>query len=138
MIDFRYDLVNDIVIATDHWTLRTREDVLAWHEEWKQGLKHFRVEHMPDVVIVLDDFQVADTVLSLWGEYWADLTNHYMGITYRVRSNTAAVHGAILTSGVRYNAHTCEAGSVEAAIEGIRAIRRRAQLSQRGIMASLG
>jgi len=137
MIDFRYDLVNDIVIATVHWTLRTREDVAAWHLEWKQGLKHFTLEHKPDVVIVLDDFHVADEVLSLWSEYRADLNNHYMGITYCVRSSPA-VRVTVLASGARYNAQTSEADPVEAAIEGIRAIRRRVQLSQRGIMASLG
>ncbi|WP_164017225.1 hypothetical protein [Pyxidicoccus trucidator] len=137
MIDFRYDLVNDIVIATVHWTLRTRDDVLAWHEEWKQGLKHFTLEHRPDVVIVLDDFQVVDDALALWGEYRADLCNHYMGITYRVRTSTDG-RATFRTSGARYNAQTADANSVEAAIEGIRAIRRRAQLSQRGIMASLG
>lgn len=137
MIDFRYDPVNDVLIATVHCTLQTKEDVLAWYQEWKCGLQQFTLEHKPDVVIVLDDFHVRDEALSLWGEYRADLNNRYMGITYRVRGNTA-VRVTIITSGVRYNAPTAEADSVEEAIECIRAIRRRAQLSQRGIMATLG
>lgn len=137
MIDFRYDLVNDIVIATVHWTLRTREDVAAWHQEWKQGLKQFTLEHKPDVVIVLDDFHVQDEALSLWGEYRADLNKKYMGITYRVRGDTA-VRVTILTSGMRFNAPTAEANTVEEAIECIKAIRRRAWLSQRGSIACFG
>jgi hypothetical protein len=137
MIDFRYDPVNDIVIAIVQWTLSTREDVLAWHQEWKRGLRQFTLEHKPDVVIVLDDFHVRDEALSLWGEYRADLTNKYMGISYRVRGDTA-VRVTIITSGVRYNASTAEANSVEEAVECIKAIRRRAQLSQRRIMAAMG
>ncbi|QSQ27763.1 hypothetical protein JY651_23925 [Pyxidicoccus parkwayensis] len=137
MIDFRYDLVNDIVIATVHYTLRTREDVLAWHQEWKRGLKQFTLERKPDVVIVLDDFHVQDEALSLWGTFRADLTRNHMGINYCVGGDTA-VRVTIFTSGVRFNAPTAEADTVEEAIECIRAVRRRAQLSQRGIMASLG
>ncbi|WP_163996962.1 hypothetical protein [Pyxidicoccus caerfyrddinensis] len=137
MIDFRYDPVNDIVIAIVQWTLSTREDVLAWHQEWKRGLRQFTLEHKPDVVIVLDDFHVRDEALSLWGEYRADLNNHYMRITYRVRADTA-VRVTIITSGVRFNAPTAEAPSVEEAVECIQTIRRRVQLSQRRVMASLG
>jgi hypothetical protein len=137
MIDFRYDLVNDIVIANVQWTLCTREDVLAWHQEWRHGLKQFTLEHKPDVVIVLDDFHVRDEALSLWGEYRADLTHKYMGINYHVRGDTA-VRVTIITSGVRFNASTAEANSVEEAVECIKAIRRRAQLSQRRIMAAMG
>jgi hypothetical protein len=137
MIEFRYDLVNDIVIATPRCTLRTREDVLAWHQEWKQGLRQFTLEHKPDVIIVLDEFHVVDAALPLWGEYRAELNSQDMGISFRVRP-TPPVRVTVITSGVRYRAQTAEADTVEAAIEGIRAIRRRAQLSQRGIMASLG
>jgi hypothetical protein len=60
-----------------------------------------------------------------------------MRITYRVRADTA-VRVTIITSGVRFNAPTAEAPSVEEAVECIQTIRRRVQLSQRRVMASLG
>jgi hypothetical protein len=115
-IHFTYDPVNDIVIATPRWSITTEQDCHAWLEEWAAHLSTYG--RKVDCVVVLDDFHVDAQIASQWGEYRARLNNTYFRHSYRVNADPT-VKLFIQTSGVRFNAATGEAPSVEGAIAGI-------------------
>jgi hypothetical protein len=72
--------------------------------------------------MVLDDFHVEGSIASIWGEFRARINNEHLRHSFRVHSDWM-VRTFVLTSGLRYNAATGEAASIEAAIEGIKALR---------------
>jgi hypothetical protein len=122
-IDFVHDASDDLVIATPRWTISTREDCEFWYQQWVSYLSKFG--RKVDCIMVLDDFHVDGAIASTWGEYRARINNEHIRYSYRVNSDWM-VRTFVLTSGLRYNAATGEAESVEAAIEGIKARRAEA------------
>jgi hypothetical protein len=121
-IDFRYDAAKDIVVATPRWRISTKEDCEVWFDQWASHLTKYK--RKVDCVVVLDDFHVDAQIASAWGEYRAKLNIDFFRHSYRVHAD-ATVKLFIKTSGVRFNAATGEAASVEAAIEGILEARKR-------------
>ena len=122
-IRFKYDPQEDIVIATPEWTIKTEEDCEVWRRQWVDYLEPYG--RKMDCVMVLDDFHVAADVAALWGKLRADINKKYIRHSFRVHSEMP-VRTFVLTSGIRFDAASAEAASVEAAIEGIRDARRRA------------
>jgi hypothetical protein len=122
-IDFQYDGAKDIVIATPKWSIATKEDCETWFGEWAAYLSTFK--RKVDCVVVLTNFRVDPQIASTWGEYRARLNNTYFRHSFRVQAD-AVVHLFVTTSGVRFNAATSEAETVEAAVEGILEARRQA------------
>jgi hypothetical protein len=125
-IRFRYDSENDVVIATPHWNIETKEDVLVWFGQYESYIKRFA--RKMDVIIVLDDFKIGPTIGVVWGEYRASLHRQFTRFTYRVNSDNR-VKLFVNTSGVRYNVATEEAATIEDGLEGIKAARRAANIT---------
>jgi hypothetical protein len=115
-IEFTYDAANDIVIAAPKWTLKSQQDCEAWFAEWEAYLSKYKGK--VDCVVVLDDFHVDPQIASEWGEYRARLNNTFFRHSFRVNADPT-VKLFIKTSGVRFNAATGEAPTVQGAIEGI-------------------
>jgi hypothetical protein len=115
-IEFSYDTANDIVIAVPRWTIETDQDCQVWFNEWATYLSTY--ERKVDCVVVLDDFHVDSRIASTWGEYRATLNNTYFRHSYRVHADRT-VKLFIQTSGVRFNAASGEAATVDDAIAGI-------------------
>jgi hypothetical protein len=125
-IHFKYDAANDIVIATPRWRIVTAQDCDTWLNEWAAHLSTYG--RKVDCVVVLDEFHVDARIASEWGEYRARLNNTYFRHSYRVHADQT-VKLFIHTSGVRFNAATGEAPTVEDAIAGILAERSRRRLA---------
>ena len=121
-IDFQYDSAKDVVIATPRWRIATREDCETWYGQWAAHLSAYK--RKVDCVVVLTDFHVDAAIASEWGEYRARLNNQYFRHSFRVQADSV-VKLFVKTSGVRFNAATSEAASVEAAIEGILEARKK-------------
>ncbi len=115
-IDFTYDTANDIVIAVPKWRIETEQDCRLWFSEWSANLSKYG--RKVDCVVVLDDFHVDARIASKWGEFRAQLNNDYFRHSYRVHADPT-VKLFIQTSGVRFNAASGEAPTVEDAIAGI-------------------
>jgi hypothetical protein len=124
-IRFEHDQEHDVVIATPRWTIATEEDCRLWQKQWVDYLQpHGR---KLDCIMVLDEFHVAPEIAAVWGKYRAEINKRYIRFSFRVHSDLR-VRTFTLTSGIRYDAATAEAISVEAGIEGILDARRRAGL----------
>jgi hypothetical protein len=123
-IAFDYDTARDVLVAIPRWTINTKEDCEAWYAQWAAELSKFG--RKVDCVVVLNDFHVHPAIASEWGEYRARLNNEFFRHSFRVNAD-ATVKLFVQTSGVRFNAATSEADSVEAAIEGILAARKKAE-----------
>ncbi|MBN2343202.1 MAG: hypothetical protein JXX29_04275 [Deltaproteobacteria bacterium] len=119
-IKFDYDKKNDITIATPHWHIVDENDCEVWYKQWIDYLK-FSSRKM-DFIMVLDDFKVDSAIASVWGEYRAKINKEYIRHGYRVNPELS-VSIYIKTSGIRYNAASSEAASIEDAIEAINAAR---------------
>jgi hypothetical protein len=118
---FKYDKQNDIVIATPNWNIVDENDCQVWYDEWVSYLKIFN--RKMDCIMVLDDFKVNPEIASRWGEYRAKINRDHIRYGYRVNPDfSVSIH--IKTSGIRYNAASAEAASVEDAIEAIKAARQ--------------
>jgi hypothetical protein len=115
-IGFTYDKANDIVVAVPKWTIASQQDCEAWFGEWAAHLSKYG--RKVDCVVVLDDFHVDAKIAAEWGEFRARLNNTYFRHSYRVHANQT-VRLFVQTSGVRFDAATGEAASVEDAIAGI-------------------
>ena len=123
-IDFKHDTVNDIIIATPRWNIVTKEDCEVWFRQWEAEVsKHGR---KVDCIMILDDFHVDARIASQWGEYRAKVNNMYIRHSFRVNADPT-VQLFIQTSGVRFNAASGEAATVEGAIEGILDARKKAK-----------
>jgi len=123
-IDFRYDRVNDIIIATPHWKIETPEDVVEWFGQYEAYMGRFH--RKMDFIVVLDDFEIGPKIGVFWGEYRAKLLSTYTRHNIRVHSNNR-VKLFVNTSGVRYSVATEEAATVEDAVEAIKAARVAAE-----------
>lgn len=121
-IDFRYDAENDVIVAIPHWNIETREDVLAWYEQYETYMGTFN--RKMDFVVILDDFTIGPAIGPFWGEYRAKIHQRFARHNYRVHSSNR-VKLYVNTSGVRYNVATEEAATLEDAIEGIKVARQR-------------
>ncbi len=77
-----------------------------------------------DLVIEVTDFEISPAVAARWGEYRARVHKNYTRHSYRVHSS-ARVRLFVNTSGVRYDVSTCEAATIEDAIQAIRDARAR-------------
>ena len=125
-IKFRYDTHNEILIAEVHWDIKTRENVLAWYQQWVDYMtKHFPGRRV-DFIVVVDDLKVDPRVGQFWGEHRALLHKNYGRLSYRVNC-TAAVRTFTLTSAVRYDISSAEARTLEEAVAGIKAARLQAE-----------
>jgi hypothetical protein len=122
-ITFTYDAANDIVVAVPKWTLSSKKDCEVWFDEWAAYLSKYG--HKVDCVVVLDDFHIDAGVAAEWGEYRAKLNNTYFRHSFRVHADST-VKLFIKTSGIRFNAATGEAATVEDAIAGILDARKNA------------
>ena len=123
-IEFTYDKANDIVVAVPKWTIASQQDCEAWFDEWDAALSKYG--RKVDCVVVLDDFHVDAGIAATWGEYRARLNKTHFRHSYRVHADRT-VKLFIQTSGVRFNAATGEAASVEDAIAGILEARKKAE-----------
>jgi hypothetical protein len=115
-IEFTYNMDQDVVIAKPKWTIALIEDCDLWYTEWTEYLSKFGKK--VDTIILLDEFIVDSKIAPIWGEYRARLTKGFMRFSYRVKSRLAT-DIYIKTSGVRFNASSKVAKSVESAIEAI-------------------
>lgn len=119
-IDFKHDVRNDIVIATPHWKIETKEDCEVWAQQYADYFGRF---YRPvDTIFVLDDFVVASAIISEWGEYRAKVVKAYTRFSFRVHSKSL-VNIIVKTSAIRHKASSEVAGSVEDAIAVIKAER---------------
>ena len=124
-IDFKHDTINDVVIAIPKWNIQTKEDCEVWYKQWEDFLSKFN--RKMDAIMVLNDFNVESGIAAEWGEYRAKLINNYTRFSYRVNPNL--VTGIFIkTSGVRYNASSKEANSLESAIHAIKEDRKKSGL----------
>jgi hypothetical protein len=124
-IDFSYDAANDMVIAVSHWHVETEGDLEPWYREWADYFeKNFPGRRM-DMVVELTDFQVNPAIASRWGEYRALIHKNFTRFSYRVHSNSR-VRLFVNTSGVRFDASTSEAATIEDGIAAILQERLRA------------
>ena len=126
-IDFKYDVAKDIVIAIPQWRIESQDDCEVWFRQWADHLVKYG--RKVDCVVVLDDFHIDARVASVWGEYRAKLNNTYFRHSFRVHADPT-VKVFILTSGVRFNAASGEAPTVEGAIEGILDARKQAESAE--------
>ena len=122
-IDFTYDEARDIIVAVPRWSISTDQDCDTWFKEWAGYLSTYG--RKVDCIVVLDDFHVDARIASRWGEYRALLNNTYFRHSFRVHADQT-VKIFIQTSGVRFNAATGEAPTLEDAIEGVLDARRKA------------
>jgi hypothetical protein len=114
---FEYDKENDIVLATPVWHIKDEDDCEVWYNQWVSYSKQF--ERKMDVIMVLDEFKVESTIASHWGEFRARINKDHIRYGYRVNPElTVSIY--IKTSGVRYNAASAEAATVEDAIQAIK------------------
>jgi hypothetical protein len=118
---FQYDSVNDVVIGIPSWKIETREDAEEWYRQWEVYMSTFH--RKMDVVVLLDNFEVATAVGPYWGEFRARVHQNFTRHNFRVHSN-ARVQLFVNTSGARYNVSTLEAATIEDAIDGIKEARR--------------
>ncbi len=122
-IDFSHDEKNDIVIATPHWNVETKEECEIWYNQWVEYLSKF--DRKMDVIMILNDFNVRASYSVEWGHYRVKVLHEFTRFSYRVNPNLSA--GIFIkTSGIRYNASTNEANSLEAAIAAIMEDRKKA------------
>lgn len=123
-IDFRHDSENDVVVATPHWHIQTPADAAAWVDAYTRYFKRFN--RKMDLIVVLDDFEIAPAVAAIWGEYRAKLHQTLTRPSIRVGASSR-VRLYVNTSGVRFDVATGEAASVEDAIQAIRTLRAAAR-----------
>jgi hypothetical protein len=123
-IDFQYDSERDIVVATPHWKIASENDLPPWLAQYHAYLKSFG--RKMDLVVVLDDFEVAPSIGAKWGEYRARLHKEHLRFSVRVHSKRD-VKLFVNTSGVRFNIATEEAASIEDAKAAILEMRRQAK-----------
>lgn len=124
-LDFSYDTENDVVVVVSHWRIETEDDLEPWYQDWADYFeKNFPGRRM-DLVIELTDFQLSPAIAARWGEYRARVHKNFTRFSYRVHSS-ARVRLFVNTSGVRFDASTCEAATIEDAIAAIRQERLRA------------
>ena len=121
-IDFRYDAAKDIVVAVPNWNIVTKQDCEVWYGQWYNHLSKYK--RKIDCIVVLDDFHVDPAIAATWGEYRAKLNKEHFRYSYRVNADPT-VRLFCKTSGVRFNAASAEAPTVEDAIEGIMDSRKR-------------
>ena len=120
-IKFKHDKESDVIIADPKWHIVTEEDCKVWYDEWVSYLKIFG--RKMDCIMVLDDFSVEPDVARMWGEYRARINKDHIRHGYRVNPDyTVSIY--VKTSGIRYNAATAEAASVEDAMQAIFAARK--------------
>jgi hypothetical protein len=122
-IRFRYDPDNDVIIATPEWNIESEQGCEEWRQQWVDFLEPYG--RKMDCIMVLDKFHVAAEIASTWGKRRAEINKKYIRFSFRVNSEMQ-VRTFVLTSGIRYDAASAEAVSVEAAIEGIRDARIKA------------
>ncbi len=115
-IDFRYEQVHDLVVATPHWKIETQEDVLEWYRQYVEYMKRF--SRRVDFVIVCDDLEVKPSIGAFWGEYRAKIHQQFTRHSYRVHTKKN-IMVFVNTSGARFNVATQEAATVEDGILGI-------------------
>jgi hypothetical protein len=121
-IVFEQDKVNDIIIARPKWNIETKEECEIWYQQWSDYLTKFG--RKIDIVVDLKDFKISPQLADIWGEFRAKLNNNFFRFSYRV--NPELLTGIFIkTSGVRYQAATKEANSVESAIIAIKEERKK-------------
>lgn len=122
-IRFRHDPDDDIVVAAPEWSIETEQDCDEWRRQWEGYLEPFG--RKMDCVMVLDAFHVSAEIADVWGLRRAEINKKYIRFSFRVNAEML-VQTFSLTSGIRYDAASASAPSVEAAIEGIRDARKKA------------
>ncbi len=123
-IDFRHDLVNDIVIETPRWTLDSPIEVMRWYQMQASYLGQ-RFRERKDVVILNGAFDVTPQVATLWGQYRAKLSEVYVRYSVRV-NNSPRVRLCTNTSAARYSISSLETDTLEEAVRAILGARETA------------
>lgn len=119
-VDFKYDVRNDLVIATPYWHMETAEDCRIGFGQCDDYLRRFSGK--VDVIFVFDHFTMSGQVMTLWGEYRSRMIENYIRISYRVNPKML-VSIASMTSNTKYQTPNREARSVEEAVAAIKAER---------------
>ncbi len=119
-VDFKYDVRNDVVIATPRWHMETAEDCRIGFGQCDDYFRQF--PRKIDVIFVFDYFTMSGNVMTLWGEYRARMIENYIRISYRVNPKML-VSIASMTSNAKYKTPNREAKSVEDAIAALKAER---------------
>ncbi len=120
-VEFRYDVDNDVVIATPRWTLASTGDVTRWyqvHASYFGG----RFRDPKYLVTVNDAFDLAPGIAALWGSYRAKLHEAYVKSSVSVNSNPR-VRLTTNTSGARYGIGALQTNTVDEALAAIAAAR---------------
>lgn len=126
IINFKHDTANDVIIVEPHWNIETKEDCEIWYNQWADYMSKFKKKM--DVIMILDDFNVHASIGKQWGEYRVKVLSNFTRFSYRVNSNLMT--GIFVkTSGVRYNASSKEASSIEGAVHAIKEDIKAAEIS---------
>jgi hypothetical protein len=120
-IDFRHDIVNDIVIQTPRWTLDSPVEVMRWYQVQASYFAQ-RFREKKDVIILNGAFDVTPQVGTLWGQYRAKLHEVYVRHSVRV-ANSPRVRLTTNTSAARYSISALEALTLDEAVLAILAAR---------------
>ncbi len=134
-MQFQYDWKQDVVIATPHWKIETREDCEVWFRQYMDYLTPFC--RKVDMIFVLDNFIVASNIISVWAEYRIKLLKNHVRLPYRVHSNRL-LNLLLANSSRESNVISQDADSIEAAIAGITAARLEKGLQSVGTNAVAG
>jgi hypothetical protein len=120
-IDFQYDAVNDIVIATPHWKIESQADCERWLNQYEAYFSQYFDRPM-DMIFVLHDFTINSQIMTVWGEYRIKLITRYIRFYYLVHPKPI-VNIASSISAIKYKNPSGEADSIEHAIAAIQADR---------------
>jgi hypothetical protein len=101
-IRFDHRALLDVVIAYVDWNLETKDDVHAWHKEYRDYFtRHFN--HKVDLILELSNFHVNPQIATYFGKYRAMVLSEYTNLSYRVNQasrertfmyTSSAIHGA--------------------------------------------
>jgi len=116
-IDFRHDVMHDIVVTRPRWKLETSVDVMRWYQ-MQAAYFSARFQDRKDVIVLNDAFDVAPKVAALWGQYRARLHEAFIRYSVRVSSN-ARVRLTTNTSAARYSISALECPTIDEAIHAI-------------------
>ncbi|MDD4962631.1 MAG: hypothetical protein PHI11_01790 [Gallionella sp.] len=120
-IDFQYDTVNDIVIATPHWKIESQEECELWLNQYEAYFSH-HFDRPMDMIFVLHDFTINSQIMTVWGEYRIRLITRYIRFYYLVHPKPV-VNIASSISAIKYKNPSGEAESIAHAIAAIQADR---------------
>jgi hypothetical protein len=80
---FRFVHEHQVVVVTSKMVLKTKQDVIDWHERYCDYFRtHFAGKRV-DVIFDLTDFHVQGPAMAHFGEYRAKVLNEFHNRSYR-------------------------------------------------------